>query len=98
MAWPTPVQVTGAAGTSSSATTQAATFSNSTVTGNSIIVCVTGVKTSAYTLLTISDSNSNVYTLAAESHQSAGGLFCAIFYANNITGGASHAVTVTSSA
>ena len=78
------------------ATTIAATWDSNTTTGNLIALYVQWAGTTV-TISSITDSQSNTYTLIAAEHPSNRDT-AALYYATNITGGTTPTVTVTFSA
>lgn len=68
-------------------------FGSDTASGNLIVVTITGYDGVGGSVSSITDSKSNSYTKAYEGSDGNGG-YTACFYSENITGGASHTVTV----
>ena len=92
----TQVQIITSSG--SSGPTISATFINPTVSGNTIILNLMGrVGSSAPASFTSSDSFANGYTTFVSTQNGALSQVAAQMYAFNISGGASHAVVVSTS-
>src|SRR4029077_17695294 len=70
-----------------------ATFGAPTTSGNAIIFGLRDGNVNP--TITVRDSQGNTYTEAIQTYDSGHNEGCAIFYATNITGGASNTVTVT---
>jgi RHS repeat-associated protein len=87
----TPAFVQGAV----TSTANVATFGSSVTTGDLIVVGVTDNGTSVPTNA-ITDNKGNTYTRAVQVENTSTDDYAAIFYAKNVTGGSSFAVTMTS--
>ena len=78
--------------TSRTYTAFSAAFNSTTTTGNAILLGVTYGNVNP--TISVTDSQGNTYAQAIKTYDSSHNQGCAIFYALNITGGASHRVTV----
>src|SRR3989442_15966838 len=77
--------------TSRTYTAFSAAFNSTTTSGNAILVGVTYGNLNP--TITVTDSQGNTYAQAIKTYDSSHNQGCAVFYALNITGGASHMVT-----
>jgi hypothetical protein len=105
------VQNLAASEGTNSTSLQSSAFGSPTTSGNTIVVCVTGVNSTSSTTLSLSDTAGNSYTCAlcngyasgatdilsnpASSNIPSGTAFVSIWYAQNITGGSSFKITAT---
>jgi hypothetical protein len=95
MAWPTLVQGTGTK-FAANTTAAAVTFASTTTSGNVAFCFVVTYPATVLTTPVITDTYSNTWNLAGMTKLTAsGGCEVWMFWANNITGGASHIVTAT---
>jgi Putative Ig domain len=91
---PIPVRIQSKGAVGNYASFVPVTFTNSTTTGNELIVAVTDYYPGEGVPFSISDNKGNTWKTAVDY---ANGAHIIVFYAENIVGGAGHTVTVSAS-